>query len=163
MPSTLADELLSPWHEETGVSEESKRVFNATRNARVHAAQPAFHRRKLDLCDEIFEIVADTRKAGWDGYDAAPITGEALQRALKLIQLLPDSAPYPDLAPSPEGEISFEWYRGDDRILSVTPKGNLLIYAAVLSSNRRQYGRAPVEEGWPDEILTIISKHFKND
>ena len=45
----------------------------------------------------------------WDGYGATRISLEAVQNAIKAIDVLLISAPVPDIVPNPNGTISFEW------------------------------------------------------
>lgn len=160
MTSAVSDKIFNPWHAETGLSSESEFVFETSCDAQDHTSQPISLGWKLDLYDQVIEIAADCSEPDWDGYDARPLSPEAKERALQIIRLLPDSVQIPELAPSPEGEISFEWYVGRDRLLSVTPQNELLIYAAIVGPDHTQYGRVPVRETWPEEILTILSRYF---
>ncbi|MEW6246675.1 MAG: hypothetical protein AB1555_08200 [Nitrospirota bacterium] len=108
------------------------------------------------------EIGKQCSTAAWDGYDALPISDEAVVRTLKLIQSLPDTIASPDLVPSPEGEISFEWHDSQHRMVSVTPGPDRLIWAAMMSDEHAQYGKAPLSEGWPRVVLEILDCYFPN-
>jgi len=145
-----------------GFSETFDRLEEAIRNSQAHATEPLSLGWKGYLCDRAKELEDACSKPGWDGYDATPVSSEAVARALLLIELLPEWIQLPELAPSPEGEISFEWYSERDRILSVTPQKGLLIYAAVLGPDHTQYGKAPVRDSWPDEVLAVLSQFFSH-
>lgn len=45
----------------------------------------------------------------WDGYGAKPITPETLALARRLLELMPDTAGWPHIAPGGDGSIGFEW------------------------------------------------------
>ena len=84
------------------------------------------------LVDEAFELYRECCEPGWDGYDALPLSQDSFLHARIFIDLIPVRAPRPDLVPSPDGWISFEWRSLSNRILSVTPENGVLIYAAAL-------------------------------
>jgi hypothetical protein len=148
------------WKFGAGFSDAFAKLQEAARESRVHASEPLSLGWKRYLRDRALELGSTRSKEGWDGYDANPISSEAVARTLLLIDLMPEWVPYPELAPSPEGEISFEWYSSREQILSVTPQKGLLVYAAVLGSDHTQYGKVPLLDSWPTDILSILSKHF---
>jgi len=45
----------------------------------------------------------------WDGYGAVPIRIETTRNALRMLEILPDEIPMPDITPNPNGTVSFEW------------------------------------------------------
>jgi hypothetical protein len=102
---------------------------------------------------------------GWDGYEANPISDEAIERAKILIGGLPDSGPWPELVPSAEGEIAYEWNLGSSRVLSATPYPHVIAWAASLGSNGRQFGKMPFNSlnPWPRVFLSILSFYSQND
>jgi len=131
-----------------------------SREARVHAREPiSLGGWKNILFNEAIEIKNEYAEVGWDGYEANPISGEALQRARILIMALPEGVPWPELVPSVEGEIAYEWKLGHSKILSVTPHPHLLVWAASLGSNHTQFGKIPFNKfaPWPTEVLSILS------
>jgi len=146
-----------------GQGEAFKLLWEAAQMVRVHASEPILSGGwKTLLFDQALEIVGECSKPEWDGYDALPISQDALVLTLHLIHMLPNGIPQPDLVPSPEGEISFEWHSRQGRILSVTPNNEFLVYAAFLGPDHTQCGRSPVHETWPEEILMILSQFFHN-
>lgn len=48
----------------------------------------------------------------WDGYGAAPVTGETVRAARDFKGLFPLHIPTGDVAPGADGTIGFEWRRG---------------------------------------------------
>ena len=127
----------------------------------TQTSDPISLRWKDLLIDEILEIAVTCHKEGWDGYDAAPISSEAVTSAYNLIFSAPDSIRPPEAVPSPDGEIVFEWHSGRYR-MSVMPSGEELIYAANLGPNNVESGRKPLSWGWPRAVLNILSEYFPN-
>lgn len=118
---------------------------------------------KASLVDEAFEIFHECSQPGWDGYDAVELSEEAVVNAKNFINLLPDGVSQPDLVPSPDGWLSFEWRSPEDRILSVTIENGVLIYAASVGQDDVHYGRVPLEEyreKFPPCIENILSEYF---
>lgn len=147
---------------EPGRSQESEDLRRVLSWAHDHANEPLSLGWKRRLYDRTMEIGDRHSQAGWDGYDAEPITREAVVRTLNLLHLLPESISPPDLVPSPEGEISLEWHDVHKRIVSVTPRPNLIIWAALTSDQHSQYGKAPLSDGWPSSLLDLLSQYFPN-
>lgn len=59
----------------------------------------------------------DFAKPNWDGDDAEPITKETLERAREfLTDVIASTRRIPEISPSPEGSISFDWWNGDARL-----------------------------------------------
>ena len=97
---------------------------------------------------------------GWDGYDAQPIAERAVDIARYLIDLMPETMPYPEIVPSPNGEIAFEWDRGENYLFSIRTHGGLLVYAGIFGADRKQYGQEPIDQGLPQSIATILATYF---
>lgn len=160
MSRALAYTTCSELWEESGLSNDSLLLRALLKKARQHADEPVSLGWKRQLYDLAMEIGGECSVAGWDGYDGAPILQEAVIKTLKLISLLPDSAQPPHLVPSPEGYIAFEWHDPRKRVLSVSPKNDLLIWASVLGIDDTRYGRSPARKGWPQPVLDILTECF---
>lgn len=113
--------------------------------------------------DEILDIAAECSAEGWDGDQALPISPEAVRRAFNLIYLSPDWIRPPEIVPSTDGEISFEWRAGRNKLLSLLPQGDEVVFASVLGSTKdREMGYKPLSKGWPESVLRILLEHFPN-
>lgn len=149
---------------EKGVGKDSNQLWETEKKVSLHATQPISSGGwKRLLVSEAFEMYIECSEPGWDGYDASPLSEESFLHARSFIELIPVWAPRPDLVPSPEGWISFEWRSLMNRILSVTPENRVLIYAAALGSQNVHYGRVSLEEyreKLPPHITEILSKYF---
>ena len=114
------------------------------------------------LVDEAFEIYCECSEPGWDGYDALALSKEAFLNAKHFIDLIPDWVSRPDLVPSPDGWLSFEWRSHQNRILSITPENEVLIYAAMLGPQHVHYGRVSLkkdQDKLPPEITNMLSEY----
>ena len=149
---------------EKGVGKDSTQLWETERKVSLHATQPISSGGwKRLLVSEAFEIYIECSEPGWDGYDASPLSQTSFLCARSFIELIPVWTPRPDLVPSPDGWISFEWRSPMNRILSVTPENRVLIYAAALGSQNVHYGRVSLEEyreKLPLHITEILSKYF---
>jgi len=144
-----------------GQSDEYQKSYNAEGYATSHATEPISQGGwKRDLMDKAIDIYRNCSKEGWDCYDASPVTLQALREVLLLIEKLPPEAPKPFIVPTPEGEISMEWFTKGKQVLSVYPKEEYLIYAASLGPMNNQFGHFPLTEGWPDQLLLMLENYF---
>lgn len=118
---------------------------------------------KASLVDEASEICRECSQPGWDGYGAAALSKEAFVHARNFINLLPDEVSQPDLVPSPDGWLSFEWRSPEDKILSVTIENGVWIYATSLGQDNVDCGQVPLEEyreQFPPRLENILSRYF---
>lgn len=144
-----------------GVSKESIDIKvlleEATRSFRL----PASFSWREALLTDVEDIFARCAQAGWDGYDAEPISFESRLATLKLIALLPNNITPPDAVPEPAGEISLEWRSGDGLLFSLTMTGHTLIYASIVGGHSRQHGEEQFFDRLPKTILDILSQYFR--
>jgi hypothetical protein len=145
-----------------GCSETYDRLEKKFLETIAEATKPVSLGWRRHLSDRAKTLGDECSRKGWDGYEANPISSEAVSRALLLIELLPEGIEMPELVPDPVGEISFEWSDRHDRILSVTPRKGILVYAAILGHDHTQYGKAPVRSSWPAEVHSILTRHFNH-
>jgi hypothetical protein len=65
----------------------------------------------LEQAQERLEWIA-TLKPNWDGYGAAAVSKETIEQALRfLLAVMPSSAVTPEIGPTKDGYIQFEWHR----------------------------------------------------
>lgn len=149
---------------EKGVGEDSSQLWKTDKEVSHHATQPITSGGwKRLLANEAFEIYYECSEPSWDGYDALALSKKAFLDAKNFIDLIPNWAAQPDLVPSPDGWLSFEWRSHTNRMLSVTPENGVLIYAAALGPQYVQYGRVPLEEcreKLPSHLTEILSEYF---
>ncbi len=123
--------------------------------------EPVYGRWKELIRDEILDVGIACSKEGWDGEDAAPISADAVGRALNLIYLAPDTIHPPQVMPSADGEIAFEWRIGRNRILSLVPHEDDVIFSAILDPlNNRESACKPLKNGWPLRVTELLLEYF---
>lgn len=65
----------------------------------------------IDLVRERLEWIASLAP-NWDGYGAARVGKETIERAFRFLQVvMPVTAPAPDIGPTKDGYLVFEWHR----------------------------------------------------
>ena len=75
------------------------------------------------VIDEILVILEECSEAGWDGYDARPISKVSVAHALEFIQKLDNSVLLPDFTPEPSGELGMLWEKNSNSLaMSINDK-----------------------------------------
>lgn len=148
------------WRNEPGVSPESKALGDLQVSARRHSLETFSFGWRNRLKDRLLEVAGETTEEDWDGYGAHPISGEACEAALRLIELFPEGILVPDIVPLPSGELGFEWRTDSGLVFSISTRGRTLVYAGILGGERKQYGEEPVFEDLPQGTAEILSGLF---
>jgi hypothetical protein len=138
----------------------SDKLRSVIKDIRWHADQSIVLGWRQALRDQLADACHEASVQGWDGYNAEPLNGLAIDAAHHLIDLLPETIPRPEVVPSPIGEIAFEWDRGVNYLFSIRTHGGLLVYAGLFGSDRKQYGQEPFGDEIPRSISTILAKYF---
>ena len=68
----------------------------------------------------IRDLASECARSGWDGAEARAISPAAALKAQELLRALPGDLPLPEVAPEPEGSISFDWICARDRVFSLS-------------------------------------------
>jgi hypothetical protein len=145
---------------EIGFSDESKHIRSRLLKILAELRQPISFSWRETLQNELDEIVQDCSKAGWDGYDANPLSLESAVVAREFINVLPENIQIPNLVPEPGGEIALEWRSGDRKYLSVTVSGTVLVYAGIFGGLCKKYGEERFFGTLPTAVLQILSQYF---
>lgn len=98
--------------------------------------QSHFGRERESALEEAFH---ECSQANWDGYGAAPANQLAMEWASRVLAALPRRVGIPEIAFQPDGDAGLEWWRGPDRVLSISiivGSNGELRYAARLSGER---------------------------
>lgn len=75
---------------------------------------------KGSVIERIDELALECAGDGWDGEDGLCIPPEVIERAVGFVRALPDGLPLPEVAPEPDGSISFDWIVTRTRMFSVS-------------------------------------------
>lgn len=151
------------WWPQVGFSEESKNIKSHLVEFQIEGRKPISFSWRDSLLDQLEEIIGSCYKAGWDGYDAEPVSTESVISALQLIEALPEHIWPPRLIPEPSGEISLEWRAGGQKHLSISVSGWALVYAGVFGGSFKQYGEERFFGHLPPTILRILTSYFPED
>lgn len=91
-------------------------------------------------------LARDAASVNWDGHGAAPVT-----------------LPAPEVSIDPDGEVSFDWYAGPRRTLSMSldPFGTLR-YASIIGGSEK-FGLEPWRNGIPESVLRLLQKVVLHD
>lgn len=140
-----------------GISSDAKELKNNVisitddllKNARVNS-------KNADL-----EIVyREASKEDWDGHGAVAADTKSYLLAKTFLSQLPNNMPTPEIAIDPDGEISFEWYISDRKLVVLSIGGNGEInYVGVIGKNR-QKGKEHYNQQIPKTILELFKRIF---
>jgi len=107
---------------------------------------------------ELADIEEECAAPGWDGYGAAPVHPLSVVLARRFLEVLPLGFEAPSIGAEPDGQVTLEWYRSPNRILSISlsPEGELH-YASLFGASK-QYGSEPFSGGIPESVLELARK-----
>ncbi len=77
-----------------------------------------------ELKRQIQDVGQRAGEENWDDDNAAAVSSLAVQQALRLADLLPADVDDPEVAPTPHGEIDFDWMNTDREMLTVSVDAN---------------------------------------
>lgn len=104
----------------------------------------------------LFETYRACSMADWDGYGAYPVTTDAYEEAMKIIQLLPSEIKMPEIIPEPNGEIGFEWREGKGHVLVISVSGKHRITYASIFGDDKIHGSVYFGEALPYGIIELL-------
>ena len=141
------------WSTDRGTSREARTVWMAILAVERSAwdTEQSHVRRQRDLA--LAEAFQECSQPDWDGYGAAPANESSTAWARKVLSAFPDCLGVPDIAFEPDGDAGLEWWRGPDRVLSVSVGRNgELRYAARLNASRA-IGTEIFADGLPKRLV----------
>jgi hypothetical protein len=118
--------------------------------------------RQDDALQTLDEIFVECSQDGWDGYDAVPITEEAYLEGKRFLLSLPVTSfiPMPEVIPQPNGEIAFEWAKGNRQIFIASVSGQHEITFAGLFGVNRIHGTEYFADSLPQVILENLRRLY---
>jgi hypothetical protein len=92
---------------------------------------------RLEVLRELDAVAEEAKFENWDGHGAKAIDAKSQDHAREFLRSLPRDVPDPEPGVDPDGQVSFEWYRGSNRlfVLSVSESGELF-FAGKFGMNR---------------------------
>ena len=118
------------------------------------------HQIAKEVIQKLNNIYEDCSQPNWDGYGAKPIDIETYYESQRFINCLPESLPYPEVTPDPDGEVSFEWFKNSKRIFSVSIGRNGELSYAGLYGIIKAHGAEFLGDELPKTILENIQRVF---
>jgi len=120
-----------------GFSDEARFIEDETLRDRRRLHQSCAFGMDSVLREELGEVWSECRVSDWDGYDAIPVSQDALRCMYEFLESLPLGFPRPTIGADPQGHFSAEWYRAPRRVLTVSvTEDGLLHYATLLGANK---------------------------
>lgn len=116
------------------------------------------------VLEELANVWQECREPNWDGYNAKPVSQDALRNAYQFLESLfykpVRVAALPSVGAEPDGDITLEWRRSGRRNLSVSisPDGNL--HYAALFGPSRELGTEAFFGEVPTRIRQLIRRTF---
>jgi hypothetical protein len=142
---------------ETGASEAALHLSEQLKQFVEHYSGP----RLQLLAEEIMALVPSSPEEVHD-QEMEPINNDTVRAALQFAALLPRSLPLPEVAPDPDGEISFDWIGQADRMFSVSiGASGSMAYAGRFGERSKTHGIEQLSDSLPQEILFGIEKTLR--
>jgi len=70
--------------------------------------------------NELELVFEECQEPNWNGYDAVPVHPLTYDLAQQFLRSLPSSVGAPKVNADPDGELSFDWHYGNERLLAVS-------------------------------------------
>ena len=135
--------FLSPWSHTNGTSASARDLAELFWTVTEHERRKASDWRP-DVRARIEEIAAECAARDWDNYGAQGISEVTKQYAQAFVDLLPADLPEPQAAADPDGEISFYWDFGTDRMFTASiSESGAISYAGILGKGVKRHGQEP--------------------
>ena len=137
-----------------GFSEEAKVIDRLLQEGFLHYTAP----RIESLAAQIEQILGESNQ-GVDSQVCVPVDTNTAHQALRFAQLLPWSLPMPEVAPEPDGEISFDWLGPSGKMFSVSVnKAGRAAYAGRFGEKSQCHGTEQLTDVCPKEIIRGIAR-----
>jgi hypothetical protein len=138
----------------SGESDAAQTAERGIRETIRHYKEPQL---KL-LQSEIEEIAAETNATP----RVIPIDAATVDAAMAFASQLPRSLPAPQVAPDPDGEISFDWMGRSGKIFSVSINAvGRLAYAGRFGEKSKVHGTEQLAEDCLPEIIRGIARAIR--
>ncbi len=143
----------------TGASPSAKRISELREEIRKHLLSSlAVSRTTETALSELNEIRVEAAHAGWDGYDARPVSFDAYLYARRFLESLPTTAPPPEVSADPDGEVSFDWVFGPRRALTLSIGVNGRCSYAWIRGNQKSRGTEWLDDEVPTNIVSALAQ-----
>jgi hypothetical protein len=107
---------------------------------------------------ELEEVASEAGIRDWDGHGAIPVSAMAVEHTIRLLSALPTNIPAPEIAADPDGEISLDWYRSPDWVVSISVGARGELSFAARFGRSRVRGIEEGMNGLPAPVLGQIER-----
>jgi len=150
----VLDPQLSIIHAEAGAGDVAAGLSQRIQDFREHYDRP-----RMDILIPEIQGLIESSVVGTAGAQVIPVDSETVNRAIAFARLLPKSLPLPEVAPDPDGEISFDWTGSSGRMFSVSINGmGRLAFAGRFGDKSKIHGTEDFSGQLPSEVLRGIRK-----
>ena len=141
---------------QTGMSEEARWLDTDSLLGSRTEATSAASRRLRDLTI----AVGDASTDNWDGYGAARVAAGAVAFAERVLLVIPESWPSPDVGVDPDGDVSLEWSEAPDRVLTISIDEEGVLHYAGLFGDSKSYGAESFLGQLPPAIVGNLERLY---
>lgn len=119
-------------------------------------------KKEMNLIKKLDEIYKECSRENWDGYDANPVSFNAVQEVKRFIRLLPCEFPQPnEILPEPDGDVGLGWYKNVNFIFVISFNERKTIDYAGIFYDEKIRGTIHFEgNSIPQIIRDIIYSNF---
>jgi hypothetical protein len=145
---------------------ESRRLLRRVPDNSVSTAMPVtFLKREhwrageiASLTDALREIAMDCATPDWDGNQATPVSENSIRVAENLIGQLKTMTmlPLPEISPTPNGTLLFDWEKNDAQLVIETSGDEFLTFA-LLGAGQRIKGRERFVKTLPNVLREVLT------
>lgn len=112
----------------------------------------------LELAQAIQDVSVECRAPGWDGYAAAAVTTEILERAIAFAEAIPSGLPMPEVGAEPDGQTTFEWHLALRQTLSVSVDDDGMLHYTALLGKETFSGSEAFRGSMPRGLVDLIGR-----
>jgi len=144
-------------HAISGSSDAAKLVKRLIEEGILHYTEPRICFLVSDIEQMLNDSIRDVRSE-----EATPIDMDTARAAIEFAYTLPRSLPAPEVAPEPDGEISFDWFGQSGKMFSASvSRTGRVAYAGRFGERSKVHGIEQLSETCPQEIVRGISKAIR--
>lgn len=153
--TAIADSFYAPLRLGTSSAQSSRAADNIEQLTRTYLADLKRHRADFLQCRNDIESIRQESMSEQPGTQLKP---ESYALAMAFVDALPSTAPTPEVTVDDEGELIFDWFADNGRMLSVCVRHDgRLAYAARFGANRSFHGSVVMGMAIPQEIMAAIN------
>jgi hypothetical protein len=113
---------------------------------------------KQSAYDELEAVYEECRSLRGEVHGSQPVQPETRELAQQFIEALPPESRLPSIGAEPDGQLTLEWYRATNWLLSVSVGPDGLLHWAALLGDEDPRGSCRFEGAVPETILYWIHR-----